>query len=400
MEGTNGFDLLLRFLRTIVARKKLIFFGTLIPTVIAIVVVLVVESTYISQALVNPPQKEKGSPLSALGEMGGMGGIFGSLLGEESGYDDCISILESARFASQVIRKYDLETSYGFKKKDQPDKKYYYANVLKAFRLNASFEDTDEGAIKLSMKDTSATRAAEMLNYMIFLLDSLYTDVQKAAIKQNLAYIDERLAQAEAEMKSAEENLSAFQNKHNMYVPEAQVKLILESAAQTELRLATINEAMELEASLRGKTSARYRDLVTQKNILERTLRSQMRSSPNPDRLMLPTQSLPSIATEYFRLERTFAIRLGVYKYLVQQAELLKLDASKNIKVVSVIDPPWVNEKRVSPARRIVVQTVFVLSFLGMIVLVLLLAAWSRYKEENPEALKSVNDIRQGLRLR
>src|SRR5690606_5945734 len=103
---------------------------------------------------------------------------------------------------------------------------------------------------------------------------------------------------------------------------------------------------------------------------------------------------------EYFSLERAFAIRLGVYKYLVQQAELLKLDASKNIKVISVVDPPWVNDKRFSPRRRIIVQAVFLVSLFASIALAVVHAAWQRYWGENPAARTMVADIRKGLRIR
>jgi hypothetical protein len=155
---------------------------------------------------------------------------------------------------------------------------------------------------------------------------------------------------------------------------------------------------MALEASLRGTTSARYRDLDTQKKLLEQSLRSRIRNStPNPDKLMLPTQTLPALAAEYFRLEGAFAIRMGVYKFLVQQAEFLKLEASKSIKVVSVIDPPWVNDKRISPKRRIVVQSVFVLSFIASVSLVVLAAAWRSYRKDNPQSEVMLRDIKRGL---
>jgi capsule polysaccharide export protein KpsE/RkpR len=400
MGSSGSFDFLLNFVRALLERKKLIFFGTLVPTLFAIILVLVVDSTYRSEALVNPPQKDQGS-LGALGDAaGGMGGLFGSLLQGESGFDDCVSILGSTRFADLVIQKFDLEAVYKYRVPGKPPKKYYHADLVKAFHRNAGYVETEEGAIKLYMQDSSAERATEVVRYMIHLLDSLYTDIQRTSIRQRLKYIDERLMLAEGEMRVVENEFVAFQKRHNLLIPEAQVKLVLQNAAQTEIRLETLKEDMALEAELRGTASPRYRDLQVEKRLMEKSLRGRMSRAKDSTSLIFPTQSVPALAAEYFRLERNFEIRMGVYKYLVQQAELLKLDANKTIQVISVIDPPWVNDKRVSPRRRVVVEAVFILSILFFTTLALLLALWDKYRAENPESSKRLlGEIRAVLPL-
>ena len=121
----------------------------------------------------------------------------------------------------------------------------------------------------------------------------------------------------------------------------------------------------------------------------------QLRNSSDSNTLMLPAHTLPVLATQYFRLERAYTIRLGVFKYLVQQVEALKLEANKNVQVISVIDPPWTDNKRVSPKRRIMVEAVFILSLIFGIVVVVLQAAWRG--QVNPENLKLISEIKRGL---
>jgi uncharacterized protein involved in exopolysaccharide biosynthesis len=387
----------LDFLRTLIRKKRWIFLATAIPTIASIVIVLLGESIYKSEALVNPPESDGGG-MDALRDLssGSMGSLLGSLGGGETGYNDCISILQSTRFAQLMINRFDLETAYQFKKEGS-DKKYYQADVVKTFRRRAAFETTEEDAIKISMKDTSALRAQHMVAHMIHLLDSLYTDIQKAATAQRLAYIDERLTVAEVEMRRLEDSLVIFKNRHNLLAPDAQIRMILQNATQTELRLETIKEEQELEAALRGTLSARYEDLKVQRRLLEKTLADQMRSRVDTNSLILPTHTLPALATEYFRHERAYVVRLGVYKFLVQQAEMLRFEADKNIRVISVVDPPWLNDKRVSPKRRIVVQSVFVISLLLSIFLVILHEAWRRHCEKNPESVLMASEIRRNL---
>lgn len=397
MASNSGFGTFLELLQIILRRKKFILLSVFIPTLASIVFVMLAQSMYQSDALVDPP-REGGGGTGILEDLGlGKAGGFGSLLGgSDGGLDECISILQSTRFAELTVARFDLETAYGFKKPGK-ETKYYKANVLKSFRRMFSFSETDEGAIRLAMKDTSAVRARDILVYTIHLLDSLYTDVQQTAAHQRLGYIDQRLVLAEADMKRLEDSLSAFQNRHNLLAPDVQLRAILENATQTELRLEAIKEEMAVEAALRGTSSARYADLAVERKLQEKALAGRIRNAPGDNSFILPTKMLPSLTTEYLRLERAYNIRLGVYKYLVQQAETLRLEAGKNIRVISVIDPPWVNDKRVSPRRRVVVESVFVLSLIFSVFLTILQAAWARHKETHPDSGRLALELRRNL---
>ncbi|MCD6024318.1 MAG: lipopolysaccharide biosynthesis protein [Fibrobacteria bacterium] len=402
MNGTSGIDIVLGLIRTILARKRLILGVTGLSTLAAIVLVLLADSVYKADALVKPPQNEQGSPAGALQDLaaGNMGGIFGSLLGRESGLEDCLNILGSTRFADLAIKRFDLETRYEFRKPGQKPKKYYHADVVKQFRKNFLYEETDEGALRMSMRDTSAEDARDMLAYLIFALDSLYTDIQRTEVRQRLGYIDQRVFIAEMETRALEDSMVAFQKRSNIIEPEAQAKLVLQGAAQTEIRKGILEEELALEASMRGTSSSKYGDLQVQKRLVENTLRKQLegdQASGAPGTLMPGTRLLPSLIAEYYRLERAYLIRMAVYKFLVQQAEMLKLDAERNIQVISVVDPPWANDKRIAPKRRVVVEAVFVLSLLLSTAFVVAGSAWTRHRRENPSTNALLRDIRTQL---
>lgn len=397
MSNVSGFDILLRFFRLLVLRKRLVFFITLIPTVVCIFAVILATSKYKAQALIKPPTSRGFSPIeAALKESGG--GLLSSVLGgSETGINDCMYILNSVRFQSQVIQKFDLETRYKFKRGGKP-RKYFVADVIKRFQQNAKFSIThDEDAITISIEDESPKQAAEMVSYMVHALDSLYTEIQRTETNHRLEYVNLHLAMSEAEMMSVEDSLVAFQKRHNLLLPEAQVRILLENATQTELQVEKLKEDLDLEAALRGTSSARFRDLTIQKNLLQQTLQGQLRNRADSNTLMLPARTLPALANQYFRLERAYTIKLGVYKYLVQQVEGLKLEVDKKFQVISVIDPPWVNEKRTSPKRRVLVEAVFLLSFIFGMVLVVLQSVWQKHREENSETSELLSDIKNNL---
>lgn len=397
MPVDSGFDVLLRMLRVLILRKRMIFFITLIPTLLCVILVLFSESTYTAVTLVKPPSKEDMGGISSMLESGLGGGVLGSILGGgESGEDDCISILHSARFGKLVVDRFDLETQYKFKRPGK-SRKYYLADVIKTFQSHSSFKVTDENAIQITMDDKSPEQAREMVIFMIEALDSLYIDVQKRSTQQRLEYVDQRLDLAEAEMKKAEDSMVAFQSSNNLIVPSVQGKIILENMAQTEAQMETLKEEMDLEAALRGRSSAKYRDLQIEKDLLQKTARAQFRNQTDSNTLLLPAHALPALTMNYLRLERAYTVKLGVYKYLVQQVEALKLDANKNIQVISVLDPPWTNDKRTAPKRRILVETIFILSFIMAMILAILQVRWRKHQDENPETRQLVMEIKKNL---
>lgn len=394
---------LLRFIQILVRNKVMIFLVTFVPTVCAIVLVLVVDSTYKSMAVVNPPSSKSGGGLESAFKDGGMGGIglLSSVLGgNESGLNDCLTILESARLGRMVINRFDLETVYEFKKEGDSEK-YFYADVLKQYHRNVGYEITDEKALRIWAKSKSPDTAKLMVDYVVYALDSLYTEIQLANARNRLRHSDIRLDRAEAEMEAIEDSLVAFQLRHNLLVPQAQVRAVMENALQTEIRLETLREELALEKALRGTRSARYQDLETQIALTQKALERQMNQGSDMDRLILPANSLPGVVTDYFRLERAYTIKLGVFKYLVQEVEMLKLSADKEFGAISVVDSAWVNDKRVSPKRRATVQVVFVLSFLLGTSIAVVRAFWRQHSENNPDSRSIMTDIRRNLfRLR
>lgn len=398
MSNVSGFDVLLRFLHILVSKKKTVLLITLVPTLICVVAMVFTKSTYRAQAVIKPPVNQSSSPLDAALKGSGAEGLLGSFLGgSETGANDCMSILKSVLFAELVIKRFDLETLYEFKRNGTSRNKYYFADVVDQFEKKAKFETSEEDDISISMEDESPERAKEMVAFMIQTLDSLYTDIQRTATKRRLEYVDGRLTLAESEMKGTEDSLVAFQNRHNLLIPEAQVRMILENATQTEIQVENVKQDLALEAALRGTSSPRYHDLSVQKDLLQQSLQAHLRNHTDSNTLMLPARTLPTLANEYFRLQRAYTVKLSVYKYLVQQVETLKLEANKNIQVISILDPPWNNDKRVAPKKRIFVESVFIVFFLIGSLFAVLQTLWEKRKQENPETLALFLETKKNL---
>src|SRR5690606_29996408 len=119
------------------------------------------------------------------------------------------------------------------------------------------------------------------------------TETQLESARNRLHHSDIRLARAASEMDALEDSLVAFQLRHNLLVPQAQVRAALENALQTEIRLETLREELALERAVRGTHSVRYKDLETQISLTQKALDRQMNHGSESDQLILPANSLP-----------------------------------------------------------------------------------------------------------
>jgi uncharacterized protein involved in exopolysaccharide biosynthesis len=378
-DDRTGLDILLDFLHILVRKRNWVLGFTLACTVIAIITVLLLPPTYRVGALVKPPSSDNGNPMSSLLENAGpLSGMLGSFLSNQSGSADCLSILGSSIFAQKVIDRFDLVKVYKFHKK----KTVYISDVMKAFRKKFSFELTDEDALLLTVEDKDVVRAKEMMTYMTQLLDSMYIDLQKRTVRQKLDYFNERVALAESDMTRLEDSLATFQKTYNLYLPEQQVKSMLEVTGKLEMQIEVLSQEMDLEAALRGRETAHYQKLGLQRQRMGKELKARFGGRTDSSSLSLPIRIVPALALEYYRLERAFTIKFTLFKFLIQQAEMLKLEQAKNIKAVSVIDPPFEDRKRVAPKRRVIVQVVFIASFIFAALIAVLWALWERHRRD------------------
>ena len=311
-----------------------------------------------------------------LGNIGGeLGDLLSGVMGSgETGEDDCITILSSFQFSNAIIQKFDLESIYKFKKR----KKYFYADVLKTFYENFSVEVNDESAIVIGMRDRSPVRAKEIIEYAITLLDSLYLDIQKISIRQNLNYIDSVVSSSEHSIRVLEDSIAIFQKKFNLFMPDIQFETALKEIGELEIERSRIFEQMMKESSLRGKESPFYKRLSSEKQVISNILASKFNKRLDTNSIVLPLNMIPDLGIEYYRLEREYKIKLAVFKELTKQSKLLELELGKNVQQITIIDPPWINEKKVSPAKRIIVQIVFVLSLVLAIFLALCIDYYSK----------------------
>jgi uncharacterized protein involved in exopolysaccharide biosynthesis len=72
----------------------------------------------------------------------------------------------------------------------------------------------------------------------------------------------------------------------------------------------------------------------------------------------------PQLYSEYLRREAEIRIQEAMYKVLRQQSEQMRMEEAKMLTNLHVLEPPWENDKKISPKRGLLlVFTVFITFF-------------------------------------
>jgi tyrosine-protein kinase Etk/Wzc len=366
----NLIDLLLILLN----RKWLIFLGTFVVGLASMGAVLLMTSYYTASVVILPSEQKMGLPFgSLLGDLP-MNGLMKSL-GSLGSSDNSrfMSILDSKRLAENVIRRFDLETRYGFKKKN---KKYYFENVLKTYHKNVWSEEDDNGNIKVSVRDSTPQVAADIANYLAMQLDSISYQLSQQSAKGSRLFFEERLKLIRHDMDSVHRAFADFQIANNFIDLDQQVKASIEAMSGVEAEIMATDIEKEMLSSSFGSNS-RLSEVNRKKEVLTRRMESYMQNGSGS--LVLPLKKTPELGILYANLFRDVKVQEGINGFVLQLYEQAKFREANNSPVVTVLEPAWVPQKRSSPKRMILCLVMTLVAF-SMLVTWVLVEHW--YKAE------------------
>jgi uncharacterized protein involved in exopolysaccharide biosynthesis len=153
--------------------------------------------------------------------------------GSEDETDQMLQILNSDNLKERVIQKFDLLSHY------QIDKNAEYAitNVKKEFTGNADFKRTDYLAVKITITDEDPAFAANLANYVAFILDSVKRDIQKERTKQAFEIIKTQYFGKKTQLDSIQAKLTTLREKGIYdYKSQSEVLSIAIVKAETQVQ--------------------------------------------------------------------------------------------------------------------------------------------------------------------
>ena len=352
--------------------RRLILKNTIIVAFISLIISLLLPKWYASKAVVLSSGAGKFNFLSSISPFPVAN--FGlSTINED--INNFIAILQSRTVKEYMVNKFNLVERY-----NQRDIEY----AMEAFEEKMELEVTEEGTLEISIIDKDPIVAKQMVSEALIMLDQINQNIGMEAGRYNREFLEKRLNQNENNLEKAELDLKIFQEKTGIIDLVAQLSSTMQMSAQaynsifdaytelyakkieTETQLAvakttlSINNPtlMQLEKLLNEQTFQLEQLMIELDAKLQYLLSSitptQVDNFPNIE-FSVSFNSLPSLGLENARLIREVKLQSTIQEILIPQYEQAKLEETKNIPTLQLIDKPKVAINKAKPKRALIV---------------------------------------------
>ncbi|SVA04580.1 uncharacterized protein METZ01_LOCUS57434 [marine metagenome] len=367
--------------------RKFIFKNVIIVTLSAIIISLLLPKWYASKAVVLSSGAGQFNFLSSISPI--PVADFGlSTINED--INNFIAILQSRTVKEYMVNKFNLIDRY-----KQRDIEY----AIEAFEEKIELEVTEEGTLEITIIDKDPLIAKEMVNEVLFMLDQINQSIGMEAGKYNREFLENRININKKDLEKAELALKTFQEKTGIIDLVAQLSSTMQMSAQaynsifeaytalyakkieTETELAVAKTTlsnnnptiMQLEKLLNEQTIQLDQLMIRLDEKLQYLLSNispaQIDTIPNIE-FSVSFNTLPSLGLENARLIREVELQSTIQEILIPQFEQAKLEETKNIPTLQIIDKPKVALNKTKPKRSLIVIGSTIMSFLMSLIFV------------------------------
>jgi uncharacterized protein involved in exopolysaccharide biosynthesis len=225
--------------------------------------------------------------------------------------------------------------------------RYGASSRVKARRSLAgtsAFEVTKSGLIGITVTDKVPQAAADMANAYVEVLGELDRKLSIGKAGRERLFLDERVVEIEKDLKVAQEAFKAFQEKHRIVRVDEGLQASATVMAELEARrMAKEIEAQVLE-TVYSKSSPQVTILREEVKRLDEKLKEVSRQGvrlggdqEGSQWLFPAVEKVPALALEQLDLERRLRLHAELYKLLVTQRELARINEAKERSTVQVV---------------------------------------------------------------
>lgn len=334
--------------------KKWILWGTMIVTIISIILYFFVfDLIFYSTASIKSSGKNFSMlmGLDGIGDIGGLGDLVGgSSSSKELSY--YIEVISSRRLLEPLIVKFGLM---------ERDEYQYMEDAIKSFKKDKLFVDFDKlsGILTIGVYDKDPALAKEMVEFIISELNRINIEISVLNAKNNREFIEKRYYQSKEDLTHAEDSLKAFQLIYGV-APDLQIKAAAQSLFTLEAELKS--EEVKLDV-LKKMLSADQPEVKVQESkiaSLQNKISEIQNSTSVTDFLSLGNS--PNVVQSYIRLQRDIEIQTKILAFILPLYEQAKIEEKKETPTILVLDKPYIAERKTKPKRLTMVVVTFFLS--------------------------------------
>jgi len=351
-DGATFLDLLILLAK----RKRLVLGLPVVFAAVAALITLSLPNIYLATAQILPPQQNQSTAAAMLNQLGGFAGAAGGALGLKNPSDLYVGLLSSRTVADNLIQRLDLKKHY-----DQQT----FDKTRRSLEKNTSIKAGKNGIISIGIEDKDPRFAAALANAYVEELDKLLGTLaiteashRRIFFERQLKKSNDALAQAEAELKKA------FDVKGIISV-DTQGRAIVETVAHLRAQIAAKEIQLASMKAFVTPDNQEYkrgaRELASMRNEL-----LKLENGTGGDGNDGGSDTQPGL--ENIKLLRDVKYHQMLYEMLARQYEAARLDESKDVPILQVLDKAVEPEQKISPART---RIVLIAAIVGLLTAVL-----------------------------
>ena len=341
------------FINSVWKHKFRIGLIVFIITTFSIIISLIMPKWYKATSTILPPS----SPSAQFANFAALSGMnLGSFLGSGTQQSRVLSILKSRSIKEAVVKKFDLVQKYEAENLEK---------AIESFSGNMSIVIGKEQQISVSISDKDQDLVADMTNYLVHSLDSINIELTNQEGKNVRLFIEKRTKAVIDSLKDLESRLNSYLREHNIISLEDQVSSAVMSAA--ELKAQIIRKEIELELSIQSNGPESPQTELVQIELQElrdkyQEFFSDIESSQS--RLFPNLEEVPEYGTKIEQIKRNIMYYEQIIEYLGPQYERAKIEETKNIPTIQIVDAAVRPVEKSRPKRMKIVLATFIFSFI------------------------------------
>lgn len=374
--------------------RPLIVRVTLAAAVVSVVGSLLMPNWYGASATFLPPQESesRGNILQMFTQLGMEFGARGLVSGTPAA-DLMIGILKSRHIRGQVVDRFDLVSVY-----DTETREHAIRDLGDHLRVNT----TSEGLVDVWVEDRDRRRAADMANAFVEFLDQYNRRTSAERARRTRELVGEIIEENRVRLGDATTGLRAFQETHEAIELTEQTRVTVEAIADLESELTRLEIEKGLLEGFSSPDQMEMRELDARVREIEGKIADlrggRAQSSGRDGGVFLPLSDIPGLALELADLTREVMVQERVYEFLKSQYEEARIQESRDMEIIHVLDAATPPLKKSRPRRSVIVMLTVILAFLGSIGAAFATEGLIEYVEGSPSAL-ALRDSRDSRAL-
>jgi tyrosine-protein kinase Etk/Wzc len=289
--------------------------------------------------------------------------LMGMLLpgGTSIMYDQVEIIFNSAAIKRRMIERFNLYKLWKIEKtKDK------FESSLLRMKKYVQFKTKEKGSMgfekivsyTVSCYHPNPDTAKVMCDFAFFLIDSSVKTLSTGMAHRNRMFIEQQLFEHKKILDSLQEVFRQFQLKNKAFAIPDQMRLSMKNYA--EIKSSAIMNELKMKALMQEfhGTMPELEELEKNDRLYRQKL-DEIESNSSLD--VLPSLELSAkLLPAFSNLSRETEVENQVIGMLSRELEQARVQESRNVSLLTVIDPPFVPVNKARPKRLLILALIFI----------------------------------------